>query len=305
LCYNEHHWWTWQSNEEMIVTPSLNPRERITEIFAELPPKQRRLARFFLDHEDVVAFASANDIGEQAGASAATVVRFCRALGYEGYTDLQSAIRAKFPQYRTFVQKLAERMASDDFTENLPAQIIRANTNNIQQTLSRVSNTDLAETVAAIVRARKIRIFGSGLSAAAAVYAEHALTVLGFSARAYIDGGVAQMMEISRLTDQDLVIVVSVWRYLRNTIEVAEAARVGGAVCLALTDSLVAPVATLADHVFIADIEGALHSRSLTSILSLIDLISAAIVAERPQESMDALQRIDALYRQNHMLRSN
>ena len=118
-----------------------DPRERITAAFAQLPTKQRRLARFFLDHEDVVAFASANDIGERTETSAATVVRFCRALGYEGYTDLQTAIRAKFPQYRTFVQKLAERMASDDFTENLPAQIIRANTNNIQQTLGRVSGT--------------------------------------------------------------------------------------------------------------------------------------------------------------------
>lgn len=113
------------------------------------------------------------------------------------------------------------------------------------------------------------------------------------------------MMEISRLTDQDLMIVVSVWRYLRNTVEVAEAARAAGAVCLAITDSLVAPVATLADHVFIADIEGALHSRSLAGILSLINLISTAIVAERPQESMDALQRIDAFYRQNDMLRSD
>jgi DNA-binding MurR/RpiR family transcriptional regulator len=282
-----------------------SPRERITAAFAKLSPKQRRLARFFLDHEDVVAFASANDIGERTATSAATVVRFCRALGYEGYTALQSAIRAKFPQYRTFVQKLAERIASDDFTENLPAQIIRANTNDIRQTLGRVSDTDLAKTVAAIVRARKIRIFGSGLSAAAAVSAEHALTVLGFSARAYIDGGLTQMMEVSRLTDQDLVIVISVWRYLRHTVEVAEAARAAGAVCLALTDSLVAPVATLADHVFIADIEGALHSRSLAGILSLIDLISAAIVAERPRESMDALQRIDAFYRQNDMLRSD
>jgi len=283
-----------------------SPRERITAAFAELPPKQRRLARFFLDNEDVVAFASANDIGERTETSAATVVRFCQALGYEGYTDLQSAIRAQFPQYRTFVQKLAERIASDSFTENLPGQIIRANTNNIQQTLSRVSDTDLAEAVAAIVRARKIRIFGSGLSAAAAVSAEHALTVLGFSARAYIDGGgVAQMMEISRLTDQDLVIVISVWRYLRDTVEVAEAARAAGAVCLALTDSLVAPVATLADHVFIADIEGALHSRSLAGIVSLINLISTAIVVERPRESMDALQRIDTFYRQNDILRSD
>ena len=114
-----------------------------------------------------------------------------------------------------------------------------------------------------------------------------------------------QLLEISRLTDQDLVIVISVWRYLRSTVEAAEAARAAGATCIAITDSPVAPVATLADHVFITDIEGAVHSRSLSGVLSLIDLISAAIVAERPQESLEALQRIDTFYLENDMLLSD
>ncbi len=273
--------------------------------FAELPPKQRRLARFFLDNEDVIAFASANYISEQAGASAATVVRFCRALGYEGYLDLQAAIRAQFPQYLTAVQKLAERMANGVLTENLPAQVAQANTDNIQQTMSQVSEADLADAVAAIIRARQIRIFGSGLSAAAAIFAEHSLTMLGFSARACINGGLDQVMEISRLTDRDLVIIISVWRYLRHTIKAAEAAHDVGVTCIALTDSPVAPVAALADYVFVAGIEGAAHSRSLTGILSLIDLMSAVIVTERPKKSMKALQRIDTLYRQNGMLLNN
>jgi DNA-binding MurR/RpiR family transcriptional regulator len=99
-----------------------------------------------------------------------------------------------------------------------------------------------------------------------------------------------------------VVIVISVWRYLRNTVEAAEAARAAGATCIALTDSQVAPVATLTDHVLISNIEGALHSRSLSGILSLIDLISAAIVAERPQESMESLRRIDTFYQENDML---
>jgi len=287
------------------MTSPQSLRENILAIFDRLPQKQRRLARYFLDNEDVVAFASAHDIGERSETSAATVVRFCRALGYEGYTDLQSAIRAKFPQYGTAVQKLAARMANGNLTEDFPPQIARANTKNIQQTLNRVSDADLAGAVAAIIAARRIRIFGNGLSAAAAILAEHSLTTLGFLARACTNGGMEQITELSRLAEGDLVIVVSVWRYLRATIEAAEAARAVGAVCIALTDSPVAPVAALADYVFIADIEGAVHSRSLAGIMSLIELISATIVAKRPQESVEALQRLDAFYRQHDMLQSD
>ncbi|HET6445533.1 MAG TPA: MurR/RpiR family transcriptional regulator [candidate division Zixibacteria bacterium] len=287
------------------MTSASSPRDQILANFPNLPPKQRRLARYFIDHEDVVAFASTGQIAAQTGASAATVVRFCQALGYEGYPDLQAAIRSQLPQYRTAVQKLAERITDGNLTEHLPAQIAQANINNTQKTLSQVSDSQLTNVVDAIIHARNVSIFGNGLSAAAAISAEYALSVLGFAVRACTDGGMGQLLEISRLTDQDLVIVISVWRYLRSTVEAAEAARAAGATCIAITDSPVAPVATLADHVFITDIEGAVHSRSLSGVLSLIDLISAAIVAERPQESLEALQRIDTFYLENDMLLSD
>jgi DNA-binding MurR/RpiR family transcriptional regulator len=287
------------------MTESSTVRESILAVFDNLPPKQRQLARFFLDNEDSVAFVSANDIGERVGTSAATVVRFCRALGYEGYTDLQAAVRRKYPQYRTTVQKIVERMANGNFAENLSARVAQTNSQNIQDTMAQVSNAEISAAVAAIIQAKEIRIFGSGLSAAATVLAEHALTTLGFSARACLNGGMDQALEMSQLTRQDLVIVITIWRYFRDTVEAARAARTIGATCIALTDSLVSPVANLADYVFIATTEGAAHSRSLAGIVSLIDLLSAAVATQRIEASMKALQKVDNVYRQNNLLVSD
>ena len=55
-------------------------RDNILAVFDSLSPKQRRLARFILDSEEVVAFASADELAAQVGTSAATVVRFARPL---------------------------------------------------------------------------------------------------------------------------------------------------------------------------------------------------------------------------------
>jgi hypothetical protein len=52
----------------------------------------------------------------------------------------------------------------------------------------------------------------------------------------------------------------------------------------------------------VAATEGAAHSRTLSGIFSIIELLGATIAASRPQESMAALQHIDRLYRQNDML---
>jgi DNA-binding MurR/RpiR family transcriptional regulator len=287
----------------MMTAPSV--RENILVQFDTLSRKQRQLARFILDNEDMVVFASANDIGEQVGASAATVVRFCRALGYEGYTNLQAAIRTQFPQYRTTVEKMAAHLANGGSADNLTARVAQAATQNIQDTMSQVADETLAAAATAIAQARHICIFGSGLSVAAAILAEHSLSSLGFSARACSHGRANQSLELAQLTGQDMVIVISLWRYLRDTVEAAQAARQVGATCLALTDSPVAPVAQLADFVFVAATEGAAHSRSLTGIIALIELISATLVSIRPKESMVALQQLDTMYRQNNLLLSD
>jgi DNA-binding MurR/RpiR family transcriptional regulator len=284
------------------MNSTTTPRERILAMFSELSPKQRRLARFFLDHEDEIAFVSATYIGTRAGASPATVVRFCRALGYEGFTELQTAIRVQFPQYRTAVQKFTDQMANGGFPDNLPAQIAQAAGQNIQTTLTQLSGGDLAGAVAAIIQAERIHIFGSGLSVAAAALAEYSLTTLGFLALACLNGGVRQTLEVSQITERDLVIVIAIWRYMRHEVDAVKAARTAGATCIAITDSLVSPLADLADYTFVAATEGAAHSRSLVGILALIELISATLAAERPEKSMESLKRIDALYRESGML---
>ena len=105
------------------MSSQVGPHEQILANFSTLSPKQRKLARYLIDHEDVVAIASTSQIAEQTGTSAATVVRFCQVLGYEGYSDLQAAVRSQLPQYRTAVQKLAERITNDNFTKHLEHHI--------------------------------------------------------------------------------------------------------------------------------------------------------------------------------------
>ena len=280
-------------------------RETILATFDTLSPKQRELARFLMDDEEVAAFASANDIASRVGVSAATVVRFARSLGYEGYATLQEAVRAEFPQFRTVAEKMADRLGTAQGDENLADQVAHASAHDVRTTLDRVTQQDLDAAIDAIVDAHQIYIFGSGLSAAAAALAEYSLTMLGFNAPAFHNEGIFQALQLSHLTPKDTVIVFSIWRYIRSSVAAAEVARDAGASVIAFTDSSVSPVASLAHVVFVAETNGVAHSRSLAGLVSLVDLLSAAIAAARPQESMAAIERIDRLYRKNNLLLSD
>lgn len=271
-------------------------QEVIQAAYDELSPKQHQLAQYFAVHEDIIAFASASEIGNAVGVSAATVVRFARALGYSGFTDLQDHVRSTFSKNRTASQKLAERIQLGKFSGDAAATITQINTHNIQETMRQVVPEVLHEAVTAILNAERIRIFAGGMSAAAAVMFEHSLLMLGMPARAIINGGLTQTLEIAALTERDVVIVVSIWRYLKDTVDAARYARQRGATIVSLTDSPVSAVARASDYVFVALTESAAHSSSMTGMMSLIDLINATIISRRPEQSTAALKRVDDSY---------
>jgi hypothetical protein len=97
--------------------------DRIAAAFPHLSKKHREIATFVLEHEDLVAFASTHEVGLETDSSAATVVRFCQVLGYEGYQQLQEAIRAQLSLERTAVQHL-ERQLEGTLPHDDPAQIM-------------------------------------------------------------------------------------------------------------------------------------------------------------------------------------
>lgn len=89
--------------------------ERIRHYFHHLTNGQKRVAKYLLDHPEELAVRSAAEIGKAAGVSETTVIRFCHALEYNGYADLQKQIRrgliqpkSSLEQYRASKQNLAE-----------------------------------------------------------------------------------------------------------------------------------------------------------------------------------------------------
>ena len=66
------------------------------QIDAHLPrltKAERRVAAVVADDPEAVAFGTVADVGRRAGASGATVVRLAAKLGFEGFVDLQAAVR--------------------------------------------------------------------------------------------------------------------------------------------------------------------------------------------------------------------
>ncbi len=279
-----------------------NLEQRITIALAGFSRKQKRLARFVLDNRYFVSFASAGEVGEKVGVSAATVVRFAQGLGYEGFSELQAAIREELPSYLTAVERMRERLDAPLPTGDIPQQVFHTDITNIRRTANALSAAQLDPVLDKIVEAERILVVGAGISTAPAMFLAHSLKVIGFDARACPGGGLSLALDTAHIGVGDLLIAIDLWRYVRSTLETVSAARQQGASVVAITDSRVSPLAQAADYAFEVAADGVTHSLSPVATISLINVLIAGLAYRVPQQAMEALRRVDSAYRERDLL---
>ncbi len=276
------------------MTDEVTFRETIISSFPGLTKKQKEVARFALDNEYSVAFASVAEVAQKVGVSTATVVRFCQTLGYEGYPHLQAAIRQTFPRFTTRIQRLEVRLTSPLPESDLLARVCAADISNIKRTMELVDAETFEAAVTEISRATGILMVGEGLSAPSALFFAHSLKVMGFSVQAVTTGGSPLAFELSTLRPSDLLVGIGLWRYTRETVEAMCWAKELGTKRIAITDSELSPLAQLSDYVFVAATNGVAHSSSPIALISLINAFVAALSFRRPQQTLAALRKVDA-----------
>jgi len=281
-----------------------DPQAVITAAFTQLSPKQRRLAHFLLNNLYVIAFESGNKVAAKAKVSPATVVRFCQALGYGGYPELQTAIRARIPTTMTAVER-GERdlTATGSSSSQLVARVFSAEATTLQRTQAEIDPDRLLSAAQKVAVARKALILASGgVSTAAATYFAYMLRIMGFDAVLIVAGGLPLAVELANLHENDVLVTINLWRYGREVLEATDTARDRKICCITITDSPVSPLALNSDYAFIAATEGVANTLTTSGIMVLINAFIVTLSSIRPQETLAAARQVDSLYRAKNLL---
>ncbi len=272
----------------------------------EMSPKQKKLARFILQEKYFASFASAAEIGEKVGASAATVVRFAQFLGYAGFHDFQKAIQSILPSYLTSLERvdgMGSSASGEEGVANLYLPAFNDAIDNIKLTMSRLDGKKFEEAVDLILGSEFILVAGAGISAAPASYLAHSLRVLGFMSHAPLGRNLEMVTELMASEGKKRILMaIGFWRYVRCTVEAVEMAHEAGIPIIALTDSKVSPIARASTYAFEVAVEGSTYSRSMAATLALIDAFLSGIYVKDPKRSAAALRKVDRAYRDHKVL---
>lgn len=269
---------------------------KIQENYDDFSKGQKAIAKFIMNNYDKAAFMTASRLGEIAGVSESTVVRFAMELGYDGYPKLQKVLQELIKSKLTAVQRM-EVSSNRINEENVLRSVLISDMEKIKTTLEDIDPEEFNLIVEKILNARKIYILGVRSSAPLASFLGFYFNLIFDNVRLVHTTSVSEMFEqILKVAKGDVVIGISFPRYSKRTIKAMQYAQSCGATVIAITDSKDSPVAESAEHALLARSDMASFVDSLVAPLSVINALIVAIGMKRRDEVLNTFEMLEKIW---------
>lgn len=252
---------------------------RIRQALPSLRPAEARIAEAVLADPAAVVGKTITELAALVGTSQATVVRFCRALGYAGYPEFRIDL-AQATSRRAVEQERANvahgEIDPDDTLHDVVTKIAFHEARTIEETARMLDLDALEQVTAAVAQATRIDLFGVGSSGLTAQDLAQKLQRIGLLCFASPDPHV-QLQSAALLAEGAVAVGVSHSGLTVETNDALRIARDRGATTVAVTNFPESPLVEHADLVLTTTARetqfrsGALSSR--IAQLALVDFL--------------------------------
>lgn len=268
----------------------------ISECASGFSKGQKRIAQYILEHYDTAAFMTALRLGEAVGVSESTVVRFAAELGFDGYPQLQKAMQELIRSKLTSLQRIEvtrARMRDDEVLDNVMSYDMA----NIRQTLEELPRDVFYQAVDAVVNARRVYIFGAGSCRALANFLAFYLKfLLDDTYLIYTSSETEILEEMIHIDENDAIIGMSFPRYSTKAVKALHFAHSRHAKVVAITDSVLSPIAEYATYLLLAHSDMATIVDSLVAPLSILNSLIVAVSLKRMDSNTAVLTELEQLW---------
>lgn len=179
--------------------------QTISNSLTAMRPSERKVAEYVLAHAEDVIQMRIVDLSAEAAVSEPTVVRFCRAVGSDGFQDFKLKLAQQLASSPTIGRV---QVTDNDSVHAYSQKVFDTSIDVLIKTRDSVDKQQIAKAVSAISKAGRICLFGFGGSAPVAMDAQHRFFRLNMLSTAYNDPHLQMMASLS-LNENDVVIALS------------------------------------------------------------------------------------------------
>lgn len=221
-----------------------------------------KICHYINAHQESVMYMSITELADLIGVGEATILRFCRKIGYKGYQDFKLAM-AKEPmvsmsqtQERSYIEKLYETMIKS-----------------LENTKHLLVDTQIKQACTLIEQTKHVYVYGVGSSGLSAREASSKFLRIGKHIQAITDSHF-QAINSATLTSDDVVIALTITGSTIDLLDSVKIAKERGCQVIAITSYIKSPITKYADVVLLTSgKENPLEGGSLSAKMSQLFMI--------------------------------
>jgi len=270
---------------------SVNLLKSIAEAREDLRKSEQKVADYVLQHANDVIHMRIVDLATEANVSEPTVVRFCRALNFDGFQDFKLTLAQGLASNTNFEQfSLNSKDTVTEFKEKIFDSMI-GNLLNIKEQLDTETIEDAIDSLA---KARRVEFYGFGASAPVCTDAAHKFHRLKVSSTSYSDPHMQAISAVS-LDDRDVVVAISQTGRTKDLLHTVKLVKETGTTVISLcpSDTPLANLASIPIHIDLEedkDLSTLMSSRVLH--LVVIDVLAVGVAMKLGPGLIDHLKTI-------------
>lgn len=236
---------------------------------AELTKKQRLIGDYFIKNQERIGNISALDIAKEIGVSDASIIRFSKAIGFEGYADLRNRVYAMLVEKNSNRIPLTERMRmnSEKLKEgNITEQFIHQIQDNISDVFSHNSVEDFEVMAEEILKGNRRYVIGTRGCKGTAVGFGRLLAFMLPNVTPITDSECTSLSMMQDVKKGDVVLMFVFSRFYKMDLEYLKLAKRNGAKILLVINDVASILSSYADFILTVSTDSMNFCHSTTAL---------------------------------------
>ena len=267
--------------------------QQIMAAFDSMSPQIKIAASFVLDHPSDVALLSMREQAKHAGLPPSTMTRFAQKLGFDGYDDVRAlygkGLRDGLDGFSDRAGDLVHRHRTRGQAATA-LDLLEAASRQVEALGSGEAVERIAAAADAIGAARRVFVLGRRSSFPLAFQLAYACDLIGCDGHLLDAAGGIGFDRLANARADDVLVVIGIRPYAAESLTLATYAARRGMPVVAITDSLVSPLATDARHVVIVGVESPSFFHTMVPGLAAVEAMVALVAAKRAAAAQEALE---------------
>ena len=199
-----------------------------------------KLYEYILEHMETVMYNSLTELSETCSVGEATILRFCRKIGYKGYQDFKLAAA------QDMTHNQSKQTQEDSFINRIRTNMQQV----IENTYDSIDIDAIDSAIEWMEQSSDIIIYGVGHSGVTAFDVQSKLMRVGKNVQVITDPHF-QVMRSCSATDKTLIIAISLSGSTKDVVDAVRIAKEKNAKVVAITSYVRSPLTKYADKVLL------------------------------------------------------